>query len=508
MLLSALTFQSCELDLSPENTLTYTNAFTTEAELATTTASIHFFLSTAFGNNATIMAAGSKLDELTEMSDVRNWNPQMVARSDNDWKSLYDIIFESNLLLDNIHRTKDLPENRYNYHTGQAQFALGLCYLALAQRYSSAIITEDSKTIKMYSNVPQAEVLDEAIKHAEKAYQLLPTLSNMTDLKGAPTNCRQYASKGAAATLLANIYAWRGSLKDLYGKGENSAEDYKKAVDYAGEVINGKTGNYRLCASAEELCQYLSDADKENPETIFALVFDYTRSSYTTSPNSPGLSYVGWPVDRTKQEGDIEIDNSFRLYKETVLDMYPDENDERKAAFFYEIDKDHMSGDHNYAVLYKFREPINDPDQTAEHGFYFRTIKSDYTYWRLADLLLLRAECNNKLNNTAAAMVDLNLVRSRAKAAAYPANGENDLKKAIFKERERELIAENDGRYYDIIRNGYVKTELQGKFPLLTKSDIANGALFLPIPTSAFKSNEGIVINTQIQQSPYWLPYM
>src|SRR3712207_1869894 len=89
-----------------------------------------------------------------------------------------------------------------------------------------------------------------------------------------------------------------------------------------------------------------------------------------------------------------------------------------------------------------------------------------------------------------------------------PANGENDLKKAIFKERERELIAENDGRYYDIIRNGYVKTELQGKFPLLTKSDIANGALFLPIPTSAFKSNEGIVINTQIQQSPYWLPYM
>src|SRR3712207_8023385 len=87
----------------------------------------------------------------------------------------------------------------------------------------------------MYSNVPQAEVLDEAIKHAEKAYQLLPTLSNMTDLKGAPTNCRQYASKGAAATLLANIYAWRGSLKDLYGQGENSAEDYKKAVDYAGE---------------------------------------------------------------------------------------------------------------------------------------------------------------------------------------------------------------------------------------------------------------------------------
>src|SRR3712207_8675496 len=56
--------------------------------------------STLFPYTTLFRSAGSKLDELTEMSDVRNWNPQMVARSDNDWKSLYDIIFESNLLLD------------------------------------------------------------------------------------------------------------------------------------------------------------------------------------------------------------------------------------------------------------------------------------------------------------------------------------------------------------------------------------------------------------------------
>ena len=42
----------------------------------------------------------------------------------------------------------------------------------------------------------------------------------------------------------------------------------------------------------------------------------------------------------------------------------------------------------------------------------------------------------------------------------------------------RSFIGENDARYADIIRNGYVKEELQGKFLLLTNQDIQGGALF------------------------------
>ena len=35
---------SCKLDLTPENAITYSNAFSTEAELNTTTSTIHFYL--------------------------------------------------------------------------------------------------------------------------------------------------------------------------------------------------------------------------------------------------------------------------------------------------------------------------------------------------------------------------------------------------------------------------------------------------------------------------------
>ena len=104
-------------------------------------------------------------------------------------------------------------------------------------------------------------------------------------------------------------------------------------------------------------------------------------------------------------------------------------------------------------------------------------------------------------------MADLNVIRARAGAAAYPANGESDLKRAIFHEREREFVMENDTRYYDILRNGYIKTDLPGKWRTLTQQDIADGALNLPVPYGAQRDKDGKVINGLILQRPYWHRY-
>ena len=130
-------------------------------------------------------------------------------------------------------------------------------------------------------------------------------------------------------------------------------------------------------------------------------------------------------------------------------------------------------------------------------------------YWRLADIILLRAECYNKLGQTDLAIADLNTIRNRAGAEAYPSiYDDGDLKKAIFKKREKELFGENDERYYDIIRNNYILEELHGKFQTLTANDIQNGALFLPIPSNAYSDRDGKVTNTMIRQTIYWMRYM
>lgn len=164
---------------------------------------------------------------------------------------------------------------------------------------------------------------------------------------------------------------------------------------------------------------------------------------------------------------------------------------------------------HDYALLYKFRKSVYDADQYAPSGKSFRSLNADYVYWRLADIYLLRAECNAKLGNKSQAIADLNIIRSRAQAPLFGASTEtDDLAKVIFREREKEFIGETDTRYFDIIRNNYISTELQGKFRMLTRQDIINGALVLPVPQSAMKEKDGKVINTVIRQKAYWLPFM
>ena len=187
ILLSIVSFGlcACNLDLQPENGLTYSNSFNTEKEVNATTTSIQYFINTVVGSNYVFATAGIKLDALLDGTQVREWNPRTVLSSDYSWKGLYDIIFESNLLLDNIDRAKGLPEERRNYHMGQAEFGLGLAYFLLAQRYGEAIITENSSVIKPYPLSSQTEVLNAAVVHAQKAFAMLPTFDKLTDINGA-----------------------------------------------------------------------------------------------------------------------------------------------------------------------------------------------------------------------------------------------------------------------------------------------------------------------------------
>ena len=336
----------------------------------------------------------------------------------------------------------------------------------------------------------------------------MPTWDKLTDINGVAITERQTASKGTAATLLAQIYAWRGSITGLYHLNNDAQADYQNAIKYASDVIAGKDGVYRLCSTPEELCEYLSNEKSPNPEAIFSLYFDKTRSENVASPNEIARNFVSWPVRGDLTLADLPSETPCQLYKSTVEALFPDATDKRLHAFFYEWDTSHEVDGQEYAIMYKFRKAIMDPDQFSPSGYSYRTIDADYVYWRLADLYLLRAECYQKLGDEAHAIADLNVIRARAGALLYPSTYDTEgLKKAIFLEREKEFIGENDARYADIIRNGYVKEELNGKFKLLTNQDIQGGALFLPLPADSWQDKDGHIINNKLRQKPYWQAY-
>lgn len=502
-----LSLTACDLDVMPENGLTYANSFNTEKELNATTSSIHFFLNTTLSDNNLFMNAGLKLDEMSSGNDVRQWNPNSVKWG-QDWGGLYNMIFEANLLLDNIGKTKELSEERRNFHQGQAEFALGIGYFTLVQRYGDVPLTENSKTIKPYGCTPQLQVLDYAIAHAKKGLEILPTYDKLTGLNGQAISSKQYASKGSCAALLAHLYAWRGSVIELYGLEGDAKADYRKSVEYASMLIDGKAGSYYLCKSPEQLCELLSNPTQANPEEIFSCAFDVNRSAFSSTPNLVAMCYRSWPVDITQNLGDISFSTSYRLYKSTVDNMYAT-NDLRREAFFYKIDESHEVDGNNYALMNKFRNSLYIDDQYAPSGKSFRSLNCNYVYWRLADFYLLRAECNAKLGNDGAAIADLNTIRGRAGAEAYPTQSDTEgVRKAVFREREKEFIYENDARYFDIIRNNYVASELEGKFKILTPNEIKAGALVLPVPDGAFRDKNMRVVNTVIRQKPYWAQFM
>jgi hypothetical protein len=80
---------------------------------------------------------------------------------------------------------------------------------------------------------------------------------------------------------------------------------------------------------------------------------------------------------------------------------------------------------------------------------------NDYATFRLAEIILIRAEALNELNRTPEAIIELNKVRARAFSPAKPTTAvtQAQVREAIFSERLFELTAESKRRQ-DLIRAG------------------------------------------------------
>lgn len=93
------------------------------------------------------------------------------------------------------------------------------------------------------------------------------------------------------------------------------------------------------------------------------------------------------------------------------------------------------------------------------------------------------------------ALIDLQTIRDRAQAPAYT-EAEGDLYYVIFKEREKELIAERHRRF-DIVRTGFYG-EMSEAWGRLTAEDVAEGAVYLPVYSKAFNDN------SLMRQNRWW----
>ena len=109
----------------------------------------------------------------------------------------------------------------------------------------------------------------------------------------------------------------------------------------------------------------------------------------------------------------------------------------------------------------------------------------------MADVILLLAEAENQLGNTAAATTALNQIRNRVNLSNITANTQNDLQTAIENERRLELAFEGH-RWFDLKRSGKAVEIMNA---LGKNYNVAAHQLLLPIPQSELDRNPNLTQN-------------
>lgn len=509
-LLLFLPLFSCNkwLDVEPETSITFGNYFKNESEVEAFYNSIGCNMKHICIGKEPYFYISIDADYLTydlkgyATLDPDTYLPEESQTLCDSWANYYNVIYLANVMIENEYRYENISKERTNFWLAQAHFAKAMTYFRIAQIWGDAPIVKNSESIDPVGKSPALDVLEEAAKEAKLALNL-PTYDQLTDSKGNQITSKQYASLGTVKTLLANIYAWMGGLT-------GNAEYWTLAESYASEVIDGKAGAYQL-ESIEDLVPNVFGKVRKSDEVIFCIdndPLDYdNRYLDSYDAKQPGQMLLSFPYTTTDSSAIAALaidyfDEYNKISVATVKKIFREEKDARRREYWHELGKlkyKSTSGQYvttRYAHIAKWRDVVIQENTEIVQTRPVIGSDCDWVVWRLADLILLRAECRARLNR-ADAIDDLNKIRNRAELPNYDNSQAHDLRREIFEERRRELFGEGHF-YFDVIRNGYYREYLQGEFKKLTQQDVLNGALYTPVNASAFTKN------TLMTQNTYW----
>lgn len=492
------------LDITPQNSLTFKNGLESPADFeAALRGCGQNMLSVVRDVQILQQTKGEYADTDLNTSPQRYLSPALIVQG--RWQSHYTVIAQANVVLKYADKAAITDERRKLYK-GQAYFYKAVAYYELIRSFGDCIIVPDEVTPDPLNTSPWTQVADVAIDLAQKAVDNLPEFDQVKDHTGASARYKSEPAKGPANALLANLCAWKAGCK-YFATEQNYDENalWDRAEKAATAVIG--SGQYSLAATPEEVVTsvLVGDSRESIYETVFKDFWNEIPALYQTTAFQVGHIYHRWPMIPNSSPTDHP---AFRILNSTVRTLYPG-NDTRKNSYFYMFNKydslTYFLQTLGYAYPYKLRKIY-----VATTGFQagqFVNFNVNRVWWRLADIILLRAECRARRNNTAGAVADLNTIRARAGAIPYdPSEYNGDLRYTVFKERQKEFLLEGY-RYFDVIRNGYARTELLGGFRTASDQDFKDGAFFLAISPSVFPVPE-FTTNPLLRQNKYWSKYL
>ena len=387
-----------------------------------------------------------------------------------NWRLFYRTIEQCNLALEELPKiTENFPEERKKQLLADARFLRAMAHFYAARIWGDVPINLKARNVEPLGREPLAAVMRMVVEEAALAAEDLPWTYD-----GPRKSVMSRGTKGAALTLKAHAHMW--------------LEEYEEASNTLQQVIDSKV--FRLVA-VDEFRALFDTGDSD--ESVFHLYYDHTKGEFSDYYGHIMTYYLSNPyTPRT--------DLSLAVSKGRILEIYPDyardHSDKRVAAFFQSVDlsvsgselrpihADPLANGEREIMFAKFRKPKN-----LSYGL----MDAPIPVFRYADVLLLKAEADARLNRIPDALANLNAVRHRAGLTDYNRIDQPIVIEEVLEERRRELIGEYY-RVYDLVRLG----RLHEFNPYISAEDERIGAGFAPVSREAFANNPNMT------QTYYW----
>lgn len=342
-----------------------------------------------------------------------------MGNTEQFWQGAYKVIYAANAIIEKItdgtSAQLDQLKGENLYLRAMAHFDLvrlfGRPYLQGNGNNPGVVIKDNTRDDRPARSTVKA-VYDFVIADLQKAASLMTVNKNAA-----------FASKAVAEALLARVYLYMG--------------DNANALKYAEKVIS--SNRYHLMAT-QPYKTYFRVVPEENPETIFAI-----RHTMADDRGKDAIGSMYYNDPFTQATGWGEVYASVAFVK--LLDKYPE--DVRHSFIEPQRDGNGNMLKRNQTPVYYINK-YNWQEGIAN--------LSSPVILRLAEMYLVRAEANAKLGNDAAAIADVNLIRSRAGLSGNALYTTGNLKghatvlEVVLEERRLELAFEAH-RPYDLFRN-------------------------------------------------------
>ncbi len=411
---------------------------------------------------------------------------QKMSVSDT-WKDFYKIILNANIILDRVEGNPDIPSAAQTDIIADVLFLRSLVYWHITNLWGDAPYYREPLTIdeiRVLGRTDRNIIIGDILMDLQTAQDNLPGNDEIVSAEFGR------ASKWAAAMVMAKIY--------MYEK------DWQNGLAKCLEIINGSSHSL-----APTYAEVFDPANEYNDEIIWSLDFAKDirgqfeegvprisgNGNWRPSMFNPRLRDEPADADQRSALGDAlaargEQFNGTGLQIATkgFAESFP-MNDLRRPL---NIMDNYLGFDLVFTYMPKFMNLDFNTSPRFNH-------EDNRMVFRLADVYLMAAECENELNGPANAYQYIHAVRERAFAtqAEWELSGlsQQEFREAIYDERKWELAGEA-WRRYDLIRWGILFDVVSDDNDYRTYTPATNIKpyhVLLPIPLTELQTNPALL---------------